>query len=637
MGEKKVYSADDPQVRKTFVEHLIKDVKAMQKMLDMGLFESGVQRLGAELELCIVDKSWQPAPIITDLMDDIEGTNFTTELARFNLEINLDPLTFEGDCLSVMRKELNSNLIEIEKLLKKHKTKAVMIGILPTISDSDLTPDSLTPLQRYEALAATIDKLSGGSFNFNIKGTDELITKHDSVVLEACNTSFQLHFQVDPDKFVPMYNWAQAITGPVLASATNSPMLLGKRLWRETRIALFQQSLDFRKSEDVHREESPRVSFGNDWVHNSAVEIYKEDIARYRVMLSTDVEEDALKALEEGKIPKLSALNVHNGTVYKWNRACYGITEGKPHLRIENRVLPSGPTVKDQVANAAFWLGLMNNMPKECENIQDCMDFDDAKTNFLKAAQQGLSAQFVWFDKKEITSQDLILKTLLPMAAEGLAKAKIKKSDINTYLNIIKERVKTGRTGSQWILDSFTKLKKDGGTKGEALIATTAGLHSRQRKGTPVHTWTLPELHETRSMLHADSQIHQIMATDLFTVHRDDPIHFVAHIMDWRNIRHLPVEDENGKLVGLVTSGTIIKHLGDTERIEENQNLVETIMVKEMVTAKPDTQITEALKLMIDHKIGCVPVTKDDRLVGLLTEHDFVKMTAKLLDEKEGK
>ena len=251
----------------------------------------------------------------------------------------------------------------------------------------------------------------------------KLNIKHDSAMFESCNTSFQVHLQVRPDEFVRKYNIAQVLAGPVLAISVNSPLLFGKKLWSETRIALFQQTVDTRRVSEHLRDRSGRVMFGNDWVHDSMVELFKEDISRFRVMLMCDTDQDAMELIEKGKTPKLRALNIHNSTVYRWNRACYGISpNGKPHLRIENRVLPSGPTVADEVSNAAFWIGLMTGFEDYSQEVTKDFEFDHVKENFLTAARNGLGAKFTWKGGKKIGASELVSEVLLPIAREGLSK-----------------------------------------------------------------------------------------------------------------------------------------------------------------------------------------------------------------------
>ena len=379
MGEHKVSKLGDSEARKNFIDHLLKDIEALQRMLENDMIESGVHRIGSEQEVCLVDSAWRPAPINLDLLEKIKDPHFTTELARFNIEINLDPIRFKEDCLSKMERITRQHLLQAEKRAKKLGARVLLTGILPTIKSTDLTEDMMTPRKRYKALNDIMHKYKGGDFEFRIEGADQLIARNSSVMFESCNTSFQIHYQVGPHDFAPKYNWAQVISAPLLAVAVNSPMLFGKRLWKETRIALFQQSVDIRDSKDLIRERSPRVSFGNKWVDKSVIEVFQEDVVRYKILLSNKIENDSLAQLDDGLMPSLDALRIHNSTIYKWNRPCMGVSDNVAHLRIENRLLPAGPTLADQMANMAFWSGMMHNIPDEYSRIPDLMEFDDAK------------------------------------------------------------------------------------------------------------------------------------------------------------------------------------------------------------------------------------------------------------------
>ncbi len=619
----KLYSGKQ-QLNK-FKYFLLHDIKALEKMLAEDMFEKDVQRIGAEQELCLLDKSWRPAPLIMEVLKKIDDPHFTTEHSKYNLEINMDPLKFSGKCLSTMEKTLRRHLSKLDKVLKEFESHYILVGILPTIRRFDLELENLTPLQRYHLLGKTMYRLRGGPFEFRIEGADELITKHDSIMFEGCNTSFQVHFQVSPDTFVDHYNWAQVIAAPVLAAATNSPLLLGKRLWRETRIALFQQSVDTRGFADDLREQRSRITFGNGWVKKSITEIFQEDIARHRVLIATEIKEDSIEALNNGQIPELEALQVHNGTVYKWNRACYGITKGKPHLRIENRILPSGPTVVDEIANTAFWLGLMNGMPNEYENIAEKLEFDNAKLNFFKVAHFGLETQLRWVDNQTIPADELIINELLPIARNGLKKAAIRKDEIDKYLGIIKERVKKRKTGAKWILDSYAKLQKTS-ERYEACVAITAAIVDRQRKERPVHKWQLAEIDEAGEWVNRYWKVEQIMSTDLFTVQKDDSIYFASNVMTWKHLRYIPVEDERGKLVGLLTSSALLGYYSTDIRFDE-KTCIKDIMIKSPITVSPNTLSVDALRLMRESGVGCLPVVKDGKLVGMLTELNFMNFS----------
>ena len=321
-----------------------------------------------------------------------------------------------------MERQAEEVLAYTRDLVKKATgAEVVMAGILPTIHLSDMTLDNMTPSPRYYALNDAIAALRDGPGQFQIRGVDELFVKHDTIMLEGCNTSFQTHFQVTPAEFARYYNLAQVVAGPCLAAATNSPLLFGKRLWRETRIALFQQAVDTRSSNLYLREMSPRVHFGTGWVESSVTELFKEDIARFRVLLTAEEAEDPFDVLARGDVPKLKALQLHNGTVYRWNRACYGITDGKPHLRIENRILPAGPTIVDEFANAAFWFGLVSGLARSGVDVKAEMAFDDAKSNFIAAARLGLGSQLVWLGGERVPAHELICDRLVPLAREGLA------------------------------------------------------------------------------------------------------------------------------------------------------------------------------------------------------------------------
>lgn len=630
MGLQSVSIISNSKEKERFVKYLLNDIKALEFMIEKDMIEQGVRRIGVEQELCLVDANWRPAPIILDVLPKINDKKFTTELAKFNLEINLPPIEFTGDCLTMLKSNLVQAIEHVEKVLEAFEARVLLTGILPTIRHKDLNISNMTPLDRYYALANSLSKLRQGMFEFHISGTDELITAHDSVMFESCNTSFQLHYQVGSDEFVDFYNWAQLISGPVLASSTNSPLLLGKRLWRETRIALFQQSIDIRQSQDHLRERSSRVSFGNRWIYDSIVDAFKEDIVRFETLLSNDEKTNSMKMLEEGKTPNLDALLVHNSTIYKWNRPCYGIFEGKPHFRIENRYLASGPTIPDQVANAAFWFGLMSGMPDEYRKLPEKFEFDDAKTNFLKAARDGLDNKFQWFDNKKYNAQDLILNTLLPISRDGLEKSNVNKKDVLMYLGIIEERVKSGKTGSQWMIDSYNNIRKTG-TRDQALVATTAAIYNRQQEMKPVHLWSLANIDEAGNFLNYYLHIDQIMTTDIVTVQEDDLIDLVANIMDWKQVKEVPVENAKGELVGLMTAGILVNFLCKSNKEKKMKSRIRDFMIKNPVSVSPETSISDALKTMIEGKTSCLTVVEDKKLVGMVTDRHFVKVSAKLI------
>lgn len=638
MGESRVKLADSQEEVQQFMKYVLKDLRALDRMLNEdNWFETDPIRIGAEQELCLVDqhaKAWPKAMEVLENLPNGDDSPFTTEFAKFNLEINLDPLEFTGDCLSQMEENLQKDIAKVRSVTEDMGGEILLTGILPTIRKMDVDLENLTPLQRYRALCKAITKLRSEDFDLRIQGMDELLMKFDSPLLEACNTGFQVHLQVGPDEFVPKYNIAQLITAPVLAATTGSPILFGKRLWNETRIALFQQSVDTRTVGDHLRESSPRVTFGNEWVDESILEIFQEDTARYRVMLSSEVTEDVEKLLDEGKPPQLNALQVHNGTVYRWNRPCYGVTNGKAHLRIENRVFPSGPTATDEIANSAFWLGLMNKMEDYYPNVSEKMEFHDARMNFVAASKLGLDTKFRWFGDERINAVDLITEELIPVAHEGLKEAGISDGDRNDYLDIIEQRVSSGQTPSYWMLDNYASLMNEHESKEQTLATITTAMINNQKKGEPVHKWGRPRMEELGHWQPSSLIVEEFMTTDLFTVQKDDLVEFVANLIDWRNIRYVPVENDKKQLVGLVTMRMIFNAYSKAVHHEEEMvESVEDFMISNPITIHPEASIVEAMEIMEGQEIGCLPVVKNNRLVGVITEQNYMKTVGRLLKQ----
>ena len=636
MGKQEVTPGLRGEQLRQFTRHLLDDVQALEQMLDSDCFETGVRRVGAEQELFLVDANGRPAPAAMEVLEHLDDRNATTELGRFNLEFNLDPLTYGGDCLRRMESAVNDGLSRVREAAHRCNADVVLVGILPTLTKADLSLENMTPLPRYKALDDALRDLRGGDYELQISGVDDLSVTHQSVMLEACNTSFQIHFQVAPAEFARLYNIAQAVTAPVLAAATNAPLLFGRRLWRETRIAVFQGSVDTRREIAHARQALARVSFGKDWVRESVLEIYREDIGRFKILLGLDEEiEDPFAVLEAGGTPRLQALQLHCGTIYRWNRACYGVTDGKPHLRIENRVLPSGPSPIDEVANAAFFFGLMSGFLETYDDITTKMSFHQVKANFAAAARTGLNAQFSWLDGKTIPAHELICEHLLPLAREGLAASKIDADDADRYLSVVEARVRTEQTGSQWLchsLDSFG----DHGTEGQRLSSLVTSLVARQEEGSPVHEWRLADLQWQDRWREEYQTVGQFMNTDIYTVNHDEPVDLVANLMVWNRLGHIPVEDRSHQLVGLVSARSLLRILA--KRREENSDPipVSAIMRRDPVFVTPETPTLEAIERMRREEVSCLPVVTDGKLVGLVAKDDFLQIAAQLIEEKLG-
>ncbi|MBK7440803.1 MAG: CBS domain-containing protein [Bacteroidetes bacterium] len=624
MGETNLHTKKTAGTHIRFVNALLRDISALELMIDGNLFESDNERIGAEQEVCIVTENFKPADNSIELLNAIQHPQFTTELAKYNIEINLLPQILQPGCFAAMENDLLEKYHLAAGHAANNNTKLVLAGILPTISRNEISLEYLTPLERYHMLSKKLRDLRGRQFDLYLKGVDELHIRHDSIMFEACNTSFQTHLQIPPDEFVPAYNWALAISAPVLAIASNSPLLLGKELWSEIRIALFQQSIDTRHSIDEIREQRPRVTFGKDWIYNSITEIYKEDITRFEVLINADIEENALNCLAQNNIPNLSALRLHNGTIYRWNRMCYGITDNKAHMRIECRYIPAGPTIKDEIANAAFWVGLMKARPENVKKIWEHFDFKDVKSNFFKSARSGVESVFIWMGK-QISAKDLIKNELLPLAHEGLKNCGFSNEEIYVYLGIIEKRLETG-TGSQWQVRNFRNLKKAMNVS-DALVSLTEFMYIQQQSNIPVCDWPDVDIDSTvkrqvKNML----VVKQLMSTDVITVYPNDPVALVAEIMKWNDVNHIVVEDKKGNLQGVVTSGHIAELLAAKKELSEIS--VKKIMRKDISTISPEASISEALEIMQNLWISSLPVVSDNKLMGIVTKNDMLRWMA---------
>ena len=633
MGDKQVSTETNENQLRNFTRSVLRDLNALEYMLASGKFEENVLRVGAEQELFLIDSAMHPAPTVLEVLEHAADKRLTTEIGRFNIEANVLPLELVGGCLRSLENELNDVVDVIRRSARDLGGDAIMAGILPTIQTSDLTEKNLTPQPRYLELNRVLTELHGSERLVHIKGLDELRLHLKDTFIEFCNTSFQVHLQVGASEFVKYYNWAQAVAGPVLAAATNSPLLLGHRLWHETRVALFQHAVDERTPTQHERRRPARVTFGRDWVRGSILDLFHEDVARFRIIFTRAIEEDAMHTIASGGIPELNAWRMHNGTIWRWNRACYGVMNGKPGLRIEARFMPSGPTVIDEVANAALFIGLVVALADEYGDVTEQMSFDDAKSNFFAAARFGLKSQILWLYGKSISVQRLILEELLPRAKRGLEKVGIEDSEIERYLGIIQTRVELGKTGSQWMLNSLASMDKLA-KQNVKLRSLTAAIRANQESGEPLHNWPDAEIPTSSVWIDAYKTVEQFMVTDLFTVRPEDTIDLAANLMHWKHVRHVPVEDSEGRLVGIISHRDLLE-LFAVERTHNHSELtVRDVMKRQPITVAPDTPTLDALLVMRERNIGCLPVVRDDRLVGIITAHDFLTVSARLLEER---
>ena len=622
MGSQSVTAIKTQRDRKNFVRHLLNDIEAFEFMLQNNLFETGIKRVGAEQEICIVDKDYRPSVNALKILEKIKDDHYTTELALFNLEINLDPFELKENCFSDIEKQLTTLLNKGYKVAEAtENNKLVLAGILPTIRKKDLIFKNVTPFKRYKTLNNVIRKIRGNDFKLHIQGVNELILKHKSILFEACNTSFQVHLQISPEEAIDKYNWSQAIAGPLLSIMSNSPLLLGKELWSETRIALFQQSIDLRNVSHFSREQKPRVSFGADWVKESILELFTDDISRYPPIVSSTFEEDSLEAVKKGIMPELKALNLHNGTLYKWNRLCYGVHKNVAHLRIENRYIPSGPSVKDEIANALLWVGVMQGMPKQYEKIWRKMPFYDAKGNFINAARTGINTYFSWFGKG-ISAKKLLENILIPMAKEGLLKSNVDEDEIDYYLGIIQQRIDKSTTGSKWIIRNKRQLRKEVSMY-ESNVILTEHMYKNQRLNIPVADWESIDVHKNDISKKYD-KVYKIMSTALFVVHENDLLQLAYNIMLWKNINHIPVVDKNNMVVGVIEKKHL-ENLDFTSKKIQNK-VVKNSMTKNYDTVAPETSYEKVKHIIQTTENTAVIVLSNKKLVGIFTDSDLERI-----------
>ena len=634
MGRQIEYSDLEPGAIRSFTSAVLNDLRALEQMLREEWIEEGVRRIGAEQEMFLVGEDWRPASLATRVLDRLGGPPFTTELALFNLEANLDPLYLSGRCFSDLHAALDGAIAKVSDAADREGARVLLAGHLPTLVKSDLTLDQITPVQRYYTLNEALTRMRGGEYSLRMEGVDELMLEHDSVMLEACNASFQVHLQVGVEEFPRLYNTAQLMVAPVLAAGVNSPLLFGRRLWAETRIALFQQSLDTRSGTPHLREVSTRVRFGNRWVKESIAELFEEDLSQFKVLMAGPVREDPFELLRAGTVPSLDALQLFNSTIYRWNRPCYGISEGRPHLRIECRVLPAGPSTLDEVANAAFWIGLVLGASEAFGDPAERMDFRDVKSNFLTVARSGLGSAVRWLEGGMADVRSLILITLIPLARTGLVRAGVEPDDADRFLEVIERRVSTGQTGSEWVHRSLAAMRGRG-TRSGRLAAITAGTYNRQQEGTAVDEWEPTEVSEGGGATRSYRRVGQYMQTQLLTVDENESVDLVAFVMDREKIRNMPVEDSEHRLVGVVSYRSILRYVGGRDELPAGgATPVKEIMGRDPVTVTPESSTLEAIRLMRDRGVACLPVLDEGKLVGIVTDRDFMPIAYDLLEER---
>jgi gamma-glutamyl:cysteine ligase YbdK (ATP-grasp superfamily) len=475
--------------RRRYRDKVRRSLDVLARMLREARFESEPRLVGLEIELNLVDEDGLPSMRNAKVLDAIADPTWATELGQFNLEINVPPRPLTAASLAALEQEVRESLNQGDARARGAGCRLVMVGILPTLQERDMNEDALSANPRYRLLNEQIFAARGEDLDIWIDGAEQLRTHADSITPEAACTSVQLHIQVSPEAFGSYWNAAQAIAGVQVALAANSPFLFGRQLWHETRITLFEQATDTRPDELKHQGVRPRVWFGERWI-TSVFDLFEENIRYFPALLPLCEDEDPVAVLDRGRTPALAEMSLHNGTIYRWNRPVYAVVDGKPHLRVENRVLPAGPTVADVIANAAFYYGLVRAVAEAQRPVWTQMSFTTAADNLREAARYGLEAKLYWPGLGEVPAPELVLRRLLPLARDGLLRWDVDPAQADRLLGIIEQRCLTGQNGASWQIATAAALDEGSGRdRLETLRQVTQRYIEHMHTNAPVHAW----------------------------------------------------------------------------------------------------------------------------------------------------
>ncbi|WP_455219464.1 hypothetical protein [Kaarinaea lacus] len=471
---------DGSRFRKQDFQRFLNRLKQETELLEQWFVEQRFANdrtvAGFELEAWLVDKHFLPAPINAEFLEAMASPMVCPELASFNVEFNYTPQDLTGSALRDIQTEMHQLWQQGSRVAAQLDSQLAMIGILPTVDEQHLTMQHISSMNRYRALnEQVLRQRQGRPLELNIHGTDHLRMLHPDVMFESATTSFQIHLQIPVDMAVRAYNASVIASAATVAVSANSPFLCGKDLWAETRIPLFEQSVEVGGYEPAAHGPMRRVTFGSGYLHHSIFECFTENLEHYPVLLPELIDEP---------LEKFSNVRLHNGTLWRWNRPLLGIENEQCHIRIEHRVVPAGPSVIDAIANAAFYFGLALNLMQREIQPEMQLAFDQARDNFYSAAKHGFDAHIVWLDSKKSNIRTLILNELIPMAAQGLEKAGIDTQDIDTYLGVIEQRSVNSCNGAAWQRAFVAKHGLD-------MQSLTKAYVERQNSGVAVHEWDL--------------------------------------------------------------------------------------------------------------------------------------------------
>jgi len=472
--------------RTRYREKVRRCLDVFAEMLSEHQFDTDDPMTGLEVELNLVDEAGDPALKNAEALEAIADPAFQTELGQFNIEINVPPAKLREGALTTFESSLRRSLNAAEERSSAVGAHLVMIGILPTLAEGHLRPSTMSANPRYRLISEQILIARGEDISIDIAGPERLETTADSILPEAACTSTQLHVQTSPEQFAAYWNASQAISAIQLALGANAPYALGRELWRETRIPLFEQAADTRSEELKAQGVRPRVWFGERWV-TSVFDLFEENVRYFPALLPITDDEDPQAVLRAGGTPSLHELRLHNGTIYRWNRPVYDIADGRPHIRVENRVLPAGPTVADLMANAAFYFGLVRTLAESDRPLWSQMSFKAAEENFEAAAERGIDAEVYWPEVGEVRATELVLRRLLPLAHRGLQGWGVPEAEADRLLGIIEQRCVTGMNGAEWFVRKVASRSAD--DRFDALRAVLLEYRERMHSNEPVHTW----------------------------------------------------------------------------------------------------------------------------------------------------
>ncbi|MEC4749529.1 glutamate--cysteine ligase [Methylomicrobium sp. Wu6] len=457
-----------------FRQKLAQETALLKQMIDRKSCSNRQPVAGFEIEAWLVDAAMRPAPVNQQYLATLNDPLASAELAKFNFELNCEPAPLTDNVFSLLHAQLERIWQNAGRHAESMNHSAVMIGILPTLAQSDLHLGNMSDMHRYKALNEQILQARGKPIHIDISGTEHLKIEHHDVMLESATTSFQTHIQLPLDLAHHFYNASIIASAAVVAISANSPFLFGRELWHETRIPLFEQAVETGGYAGAARGPLHRVSFGSGYLRHSVIECFEENLAHFPVLLPVTQDTDAAS---------FTHLRLHNGTIWRWNRPLVGFdADGTPHLRIEHRTPASGPTPLDAIANAAFYFGLTQNICEQICNQGLPLTFPEAKDNFYLAARHGLDGTIVWFDGARHRMDHLLRTELLPRAFEGLKPFGVSASDIGDYLDIIRQRLANKQNGSDWQRRYAKEHQRD-------FVEMTRTYLKNQSSGKPVGEW----------------------------------------------------------------------------------------------------------------------------------------------------